>query len=51
MTEGFPFLFKLRLVVCLDSSLSVGVFDIPFVHHEETFNVSEFHSRSKIDLP
>ena len=27
------------------------MFDIPFVHHEETFNVSEFHSRSKIDLP
>lgn len=35
----------------LESTLSVGVFDIPFVHHEEIVNASEFEFRSKIAPP
>ena len=35
----------------LESALSIGVFDIPFVHHEEIVNASEFVSRSKIAPP
>ena len=35
----------------LESTLSVGVFGIPFVHDEETVNASALESRSKISVP
>ena len=35
----------------LESTLSVGVFGIPFVHDEEAINASALESRSKISVP
>ena len=35
----------------LESTLSVGVFGIPFAHDEETVNAPALESRSKISVP
>ena len=48
---GVKYCLILTTDCLLGSTLSVGVFDIPFVHHEEIVNASEFEFRSKIAPP